>query len=79
MRGDLEVADTRPVGQDHRHGRLGAAVAAPGFENVRNGARAEGVPLQGDRDSGGELLGAVVVEQGLQPDQMRPKHLVPSG
>jgi hypothetical protein len=34
MRGDREVAHTGPVGQDHRHGRGVAAVAAPGFEDV---------------------------------------------
>ncbi|MBE3087871.1 MAG: hypothetical protein IMZ71_01980, partial [Chloroflexi bacterium] len=79
MRGDLEVADARSVGQDHRHGRLGAAVAAPGFENVGNGAGAQGVPLQRDRDGGGQFLWAVVIEERLQPDQMGPEHLVPGG
>jgi len=75
MRGDREVADARPVGQNHRHGRLGAAVAAPGFEEVGDGAGAQRVAAQRDLDGRGELLRPIVIEQGEQPNQMRPEHV----
>ena len=72
MRGDREVTDARTVGQDHGHGRRGAAVAAPGFEDVGDGAGAEGIARQGDRDGGREFLWPVVVEEREQADQMGP-------
>ena len=65
MRGDREVADARPVGQDHRHGRRVAPVAASGFENVGDGAGAQGVARQGDLDGGHEFLRPLVVEERL--------------
>ena len=43
MRGDREIADTRTVGQDHRHGWDLAALTAPGLEEMGNGAGAQGV------------------------------------
>ena len=63
MRGDIEVADARPVGQDHRDGRRVAAVATPGFENVGDGSGAQGVAREGDLDGARELLRAIVVEE----------------
>ena len=79
MRGDLEVTDARTVWQDHRHGRLGATVAAPGFEEVRDGAGAQRVAREGDLDGGGQFLRSVVLEERKQPDQMRPEHVAARG
>lgn len=63
MRGDLEVADARPIGQDHRHGRRVATVTAPGFENVGDRAGAQGVAREGDLDGAREFLRPIVVEE----------------
>jgi hypothetical protein len=63
MRGDREVADARPIGQDHRHGRRVAAVATPGFENVGDRAGAQGVTCEGDLDGAREFLRPIVVEE----------------
>jgi len=79
MRGDLEVTDARTVGQDHRHGRLGATVAAPGFEDVGDGAGAHRVAREGDLDGGGEFLWPIILEEREQSDQMRPEHVAALG
>ena len=79
MRGDLKVTDARTVGQDHRHRRLSAAVAAPGFEDVGDGAGAQRVAREGDLDGRGELLWPIVLEEREQPDQMRPEDVAALG
>lgn len=79
MRGDLEVADARPVGQDHRDGRRVAAVAAPGFEDVGDGAGAQGVARQGHLDGEGEFLWPIVLEERKQSDEMRPERVAALG
>ncbi len=79
MRGDREVTDAGPVGQDHRHGRRVAPVAASGFENVGDGAGAEGIARQRDRDGGREFLRPVVVEEREQSDQMGPQRVAAFG
>ena len=63
MRRDVEIADARAIGQRERDRRLLPALPAPGFEQVRDGAGAEGVALERARDGGGQFLRAVVVEQ----------------
>ncbi len=63
MRGDIEVADARPIGQRDRDGGLQPALASPGFEEVRDGAGAEGVSLERAVNRRRELLRPVVVEQ----------------
>jgi hypothetical protein len=65
MRRDREIADTRTIRQDHRHGRGLAAPAAPGFEEMGNGAGAQGVARQGQLDRDRQLLWPIVVEQRL--------------
>ena len=79
MRGDLEVTDARTVGQDHGNGRPRAAVAAPGFEDVRDGAGAQRVAGEREFDGGGEFLWPIVLEQGEQPNQMRSEHVAAFG
>ena len=46
MRRDVEIADARAIGQRERDRRLLPALAAAGFENVRDGAGAERVALE---------------------------------
>ncbi len=79
MRGEGEVADARSVGQDHRDRRGLPALAAPGFQDVADGAGAQGVARQGEFDGEGELLRAVVVEQREEPEEMRPEHVTARG
>jgi hypothetical protein len=79
MRGDGEVADARTDGQDHRHRRRGAAVAAPSFEEVGDEAGAHRVAREGERDGGGEFLWPIVLEEREQPDQMRSEHVAALG
>ena len=66
MRRDVEIADAGAIGQRDRDRRLQAALPPAGFEDVRDGAGAEGVALEGAVDGGAEFLRAVVVEQGEQ-------------
>ena len=64
---DVEVSQPRSVGQGEPERRLESAPSPAGFEDVSDGAGAEGVSLEGVVDGGGELLRPVVVEQGEQP------------
>jgi hypothetical protein len=79
MRGEGEIADARAVGQDHRHRRRLPAASAPRFEDVAHGAGAQGVPLQREGHGGREFLRAIVLEQGEQPDEMRPERVAALG
>ena len=64
---DVEVSQPRSVGQGEPERRFESALSPAGFEDVGDGAGAEGVSLEGVVDGGGELLRSVVVEQGEQP------------
>ena len=46
MRRDVEIADAGAIGQRHRDRRLQAALPPAGFEDVRDGAGAEGIALE---------------------------------
>ena len=70
---------TGPVGQGEPEGRLESALPASGFEDVGDGAGAEGVAFEGDGDGGGELLRSVVVEQGEEPGGVRAEWLAAFG
>ena len=65
----LKEEDLDVVGESE--GRLVAALAASGFEDVGDGAGAEGVAFESDGDGGGQLLRPVVVEQGEQSGGVR--------
>ena len=56
-----------------------SALSASGFEDVGDGAGAEGVAFEGECDGGGQLLLPVVVEQGEQPGGVRAQRLSPFG
>ena len=75
MRGDREVADTRSVGQNHRHGRRLPAVAPAGFKNVGDGSRPQRIARQGEGDRGREFRRPVVVEECVEPNQMGPQRI----
>ncbi len=79
MRGDGEIADARAIGQDHRHGRRLSAVATAGFENVRDGARPQRLARQREGDRGCEFRRPVVVQERVEPNQMRPQRLAALG
>ena len=64
---DVEVAEPRSVGQGEPERGLESAPSPAGFEDVGDGAGAEGVSLEGVVDGGGQLLRPVVVEQREQP------------
>ena len=66
MRRDIEIADARAIGQRERDRRLLPALAAARFQNVRDGAGAEGIALERAGDGGAEFVRAIVVEQGQQ-------------
>ena len=68
---DVEVSQSRAVGQGESEGRFESALSAAGFEDVGDGAGTEGVSLQRISDGGGELPRPVVVEQSEQPGGMR--------
>ena len=63
---DVEVSQSRSVGQSEPERGLESAPSPAGFEDVSDGAGTEGVSLEGVVDGGGELLRPVVVEQGEQ-------------
>ena len=75
MRPDIEVTQPWPVGQRESERGFESALPASGFEDVGDGAGAEGIALEGDVDGGGQLLGSVVVEQGEQPGGVRSQGL----
>ena len=58
-----------------RSGGFESALSASGFEDVGDGAGAEGVAFEGYVDGGGQLLRPVVVEQGEQPGGVRSQRL----
>jgi len=63
MRRDVEVADAGVIRQRDRDRGLQPALPASGFQDVRDGASAEGVTVQRAVDCRGEFLRAIVVEQ----------------
>ena len=69
---DVEVSQPRSVGQGEPERRLESALSAARFEDVGDGAGAEGVSLEGVVDGGGQFLRPVVVEQGEEPGCVRP-------
>ena len=79
MGGEGEVSDARSIGQDHRDGRPVATLAAPRLQDVADGARAEGIPLEREPDRGREFLRAIVIEQRVQSDQVWPEDVAPFG
>jgi hypothetical protein len=79
MRRHLEIADAGVIGQRHRNRWLQAPLAPTGFEDVRDGAGAEGVALQRAVDRRGEFLRAIVVEQGEQSSDVVAQRFAPRG
>ena len=75
MGADVEVTQSGPVGQGESERGLETALPASGFEDVGDGAGAEGVAFEGDVNGLGQLLGSVVVEQGEQPGGVRSQGL----
>jgi hypothetical protein len=63
MRRDGEIADAGAIGQRDRNRGFQPALSPSGFQEVRDGAGADGVALEGAVDGRPELLRAVVVEQ----------------
>ena len=55
MRRDVEIADAGAIGQRDRDRRLQAALPPAGFQDVRDGAGAEGVALERAVDGGGRV------------------------
>ena len=68
---DVEVWQSQSVGQGEPERGFESALSPARFEDVGDGAGAEGVSLEGVVDGGGELLRPVVVEQSEQPGGMR--------
>ena len=68
---DVEVADAGPVREDEAYRRLATALASARLEQMGDRAGAEGVAVQRQGDGGGQFLGAVVIEQGEEPDRGR--------
>ena len=76
---DIEIADTRVIGQREGDRRLLSPLAPPRFQNVREGAGAERVVLERAGDGRGEFLRAVVVEQRQQAGGRGAQGFAPSG
>ena len=53
---DVDVLQPWAIGQGESEGRLAAALPASGFEDVGDGAGAEGVAFESDGDGGGLKL-----------------------
>ena len=68
---DIEVSQSGSVGQREPQRGFESTLSASGFEDVGDGAGAEGVAFEGECDGGGQLLRPVVVEQGEQPGGVR--------
>ena len=68
---DVEVSQSRSVGQSEPERRFESALSPARFEDVGDGAGTEGVSLEGVVDGGGQLLRPVVVEQREQPGGVR--------
>ena len=79
MGADVEVTQSGPVGEGESERGLESALPASGFEDVGDGAGAEGVAFEGDVNGLGQLLGSVVVEQCEQPGGVRAQRLSPFG
>ena len=79
MRPDVEVSQSGSVGQDESEGRSQSTLSPTRFEDVGDGAGAEGVTLEGVVDGGGEFLRPVVVEQGEQPSGVGSQSLAALG
>ena len=65
------------IGQRDRDRRLQPALPPSGFEDVRDGAGAEGVALERAVDGGAEFLRAVVVEQREEPSDVDAERFAP--
>ena len=72
---DVDVSQPRAVGQGEPERRFESALSAARFEDVGDGAGAEGVSLESVVDGGGQFLRPVVVEQGEQPGGVRSQRL----
>ena len=72
---DVEVSQSRAVGQGKPERGFESALSPARFEDVGDGAGAEGVSFEGVVDGGGEFLRPVVVEQREQPGAMRSQRL----
>jgi len=79
VRRDVEIADARAIGQRHRDRRLQAALSSAGFEEVRDGAGAERITLEGAVNRGAEFLGAVIIEQCEEPRGVHAERFAPRG
>ena len=79
MGADVEVSHSGTVGEGEPERGLLSLVSASGFEDVGDGAGAEGVTFEGGGDGGGEFLRPVVVEQGEQSGGVRAKRFSPLG
>ena len=75
MGADVEVSQSGSVGQREAERGFESALSPAGFEDVGDGAGAEGVAFEGECDGGGQLLGSVVVEQGEQSGSVRAQGL----
>ena len=72
MRGDVEIADARPVGQGHRHRRRLRRAGGAGFRGGARSRRRRGRRARGRASTAArEFLRAIVVEQGEQPGGVR--------
>ena len=76
---DVEVSQSGSVGQREPERGFESALSPASFEDVGDGAGAEGVAFEGDGNGGGQLLRPVVVEQGEQPSSVRAQRLSPLG
>ena len=74
---DVEGSQSGSVGQRKPEGRFEPALPPARFEDMCDGAGAEGVSLEGVGDGGGQLLRPVVVEQGEQSGGLRAQGFSP--
>ena len=76
---DVEVSQSGSVGQREPERGFESALSPASFEDVGDGAGAEGVAFEGEGDGGGQLLRPVVVKQGEQSGSVRAQRLSPLG
>ena len=79
MGADVEVSQSGSVREREAERRFASALSAAGFEDVGDGAGAEGVFFERECDGGGQLLRPVVVEQDEQPGGVRAQRFSPFG
>jgi len=75
MRGDVQIPDAGIVREGDRHRRPLASRAPALLQEVRDAPGPGGIPGQRDRDRGGELHRAVLVEQPQQAVDLRAEGL----